>query len=217
MNNYTPPLNGNPQPKPLLNLGQVMPECIVNAEKVPDLSGKTKVIGQTSENTLIAPTKVTQAHRIVFVLAKTGASLHREQIARRAEIRISSIGCIAAKLAHERVLLSPDWGYYALSKDFLRQFQYAYGTPKTETLLKMMEEGGIDVAQFEFPLNENIPAKPSMLDAIKAYVGSQRNRISEIEQEIQRLTEERTAIQTDMASIGQMAASQIPDEVKEAA
>ena len=213
----TPFSDGNENPKPLLNIGEAMQESILKTDNIPDLSGKTKVIGQTAENTLVAPTKVTQAHRIVFVLAKSGASLHREEIARRAEVPISSIGCIAAKLTHERVLVSPDWGCYALSRDFLRQFQCAYGTPKTETLLKMMDEGGVDVARFEFPLNENIPAKPSMLDAIKAYVESQRNRMSAIEQEIQKLTEEKTAIETDMASIGQMAALQIPSEMKEAA
>lgn len=210
----TPFSDGNQNPKPLLNIGEVMQDSIPKTDNIPDLSGKTKVIGQTADDTLVAPTKVTQAHRIVFVLARSGASLHREEIARRAEIPISSTGSITAKLTHERVLVSPDWGYYALSKDFLRQFQYAYGTPKTETLLKMMDEGGVDVAQFEFPLNEIIPAKPSMLDAIKAYVESQRNRMSEIEQEIQKLTEEKTAIETDMARIGQMAALHV---VKEAA
>ena len=218
MNNYTPSSNGNPHPKPLFTLGDVLPDCITNPENVPDLSGKTKVVGQTGGNTLIGPTKVNHAHRIVFVLAKAGASLHREEIARRAEIPIASLGCAVAKLTQQRVLLCPEWGCYALSKDFLRQFQYAYGASKTETLLKLLDEGGVDIA-FEFSLNEKtaFPAQPAMLDSIKGYLESQRNRIVAIGTEIQKLTEEKTAIESEMASIGQMIAPQIPAEVKEAA
>ncbi len=177
-----------------------MPEGILSTEKVPDLSGVTKVIGHTSENTLIAPTRVTQAHKIVFVLAKAGTSLHREEIARRAEIPIASIGCGVAKLTQERVLMWAEWGCYVLSKDSLRQFQLAYGTAKTETLFKVMEEGGV-----------------AMLDAIKSYLDGQRKRIVAIEVEIQRLTGEKSIIEDEMASIGQLTATQAEDQVKEAA
>jgi len=219
MNNYTPSLSGNTQPKPLLNLGEVMLEGVLTSEKIPDLSGKTKVVGHTSENTLLAPTKLTFAHKTVFVLAKAGTSLHREEIARRAEIPIASVGWVVAKLAQQRVLVCPDWGCYALSKDFLRQFQFAYGTAKTETLFKVMEEGGVDLAPFEFSLNENSPspAKPSMLDSIKSYLDTQRKRIVAIEEEIQRLTGAKTAIEGEMASIGQLTATQPEDQAKEAA
>jgi hypothetical protein len=181
-----------------------MPEGLLNQEKLPDLSSKTKVIGHTSANTLLAPTKVTQAHKIVFVLAKAGTSLHREEIARRAEIPIASVGCVLPKLMQERVLLCPDRGYFALSKDFLRQFQFAHGSAKTETLFKVMEEGGVDLAPFEFPLNENAPApaKPSMLDTIKSYLDGLRKRIVAIDVELQRLTEEKTTVEGEMASIG---------------
>ncbi|HOX59022.1 MAG TPA: hypothetical protein P5205_18090 [Candidatus Paceibacterota bacterium] len=205
--------------KPLFNLGEVMPDGILNTEHVPDLSGKTKVVGHTSKHTLVGPTKVTQAHKVVFLLAKCGASLHREEVAHRAEIPIASIGYVLAKLTQERVLICPEWGYYALSKDFLRQFQYAFGTPKTETLFKMLEEGGVDVARFEFPLNEksSATAKPSMLGAIKTYVEGQRERIVAIGLEIQRLTEEKTAVEGELASIGQMTASKPENPVQEAA
>jgi hypothetical protein len=219
MNTYTPSSNGSAQPKPLLNLGEVMPEITFNTEKVPDLSGKTKVVGHTNVNTLIAPTKVTQAHKIVFVLAKALTSLHRAEIALRAEVPIASVGCVVAKLTQEGVLMCPEWGYYVLSKDFLRQFQLAYGAAKTETLFKVMEEGGVDVAPFEFPLNENAPApaKPAMLDAIKSYLDAQRKRVVAINVEIQELTEEKTAIEGEMASIGHLTATQPEDQAKEAA
>lgn len=205
--------------KPLLNLGEVMPEGVLSADNIPDLSGRTRYVGQTKESSLIAPTKITQAHQLVFVLAKAAKVMHRDDIANRAQIPIASAGPVLAKLKAERVLISPSWGEYALAKDFLRQFQYAYGTAKTETLFKVMEEGGIHVATFGFPLNDGAaaPSKPSMLDAIKEYLDDLRKRMAAITLEIGRLTEEKNTIATELASIGELTAPQPEDQVKEAA
>ena len=126
-----------------------MPEGILHTENIPDLSGKSAVIGQTDTATLIAPVKVMQAHKVVFILAKTAKVMHRDDIANRAEIPVGMVGVSLSNLKKARVVVSPSWGYYALAKDFLRQFQFTYGAAKTETLLKMFDEGGIDLSAFE--------------------------------------------------------------------
>lgn len=196
--------------KPLLNLGEVMPEGILPPNNVPDLSGKTAFVGQTDTTTLIAPVRVMQAHKAVFILAKTAKAMHRDDIANRTEIPLESVAIVLAKLKQSRVVLSPSWGYYSLAKDFLRQFQFTYGAAKTETLLKMFDEGGIDLSAFEISLNETAPAQPkaSMLEKIRAYVGDQKKRMSAISTEIEKLTAEKISIADELAKLGQIAASQ---------
>jgi hypothetical protein len=187
-----------------------MPEGILSTDKIPDLSEKTKYVGQTAENSLVASMKVFQIHKVVFVLAKSARTMHREEIANRTDIPLASISPVLGRLKERRILVSPEWGHVALAKDFLRQFQLAYGTAQTEKLLKMFDEGGVDVAKFEFPLNEDAtaPVKPSMLEAVKGYLDGQKKRLAAITAEIGRLTEERNTIAKDLASIGQLTASQ---------
>ena len=187
-----------------------MPEGILSADKIPDLSEKTKYVGQTAENSLVASMKVFQIHKVVFVLAKSARTMHREEIANRTEIPLASISAVLARLKERRILVSPEWGHVALAKDFLRQFQLAYGATQTEKLLKMFDEGGIDVARFEFPLNEDTPApaEASMLETVKGYLDGQRQKIASIIAQIEKLTEEKNTIATELASIGQLTASQ---------
>jgi hypothetical protein len=196
------------QTKPLINLGECMPPSLLNTNKIPDLSTKSTPIGRIGTGTtIIAPMKIMLAHKIVFILAKVAKVLHRDDIANQTETPLASIASTLAKLKQVGVVISIQWGQYTLAKDFLRHFQIAYGTPKTEKLLKMFDEGGIDITAYDVELND-VPSessKESMLNNIKAYVDAQQIEMATITAEIEKLTKEKNVIAEELAKFGQLA------------
>ena len=119
--------------------------------EIPDLKGNTQIIQSHNNTTIVQGYHLTHCHRIVFVLVCAKECLQRATIAGKCELSLTAVSINLHKLKKLNIVVTPQYGYYAIAQNYLYAFELAFGKPKAVKLHKMFDEAGVD------PI-ENIPA-----------------------------------------------------------
>lgn len=140
----------NTEQKPLQNIGQILEGTPVEPLRpvIPDLSSHY-TMSQNDKITILNPSVVTAYHKITFLFAKTKKCLDSSDVSLQTELPLSTCGTYLSVMKKCDILTSVDRGVYSLRKNFLNMFQLKFGQKKTQTLLNMFYESGIDISDFD--------------------------------------------------------------------
>jgi hypothetical protein len=169
------------------------------------LSNRATAIGQTKGTTILFHTKVTNEHRVLFEFMKAGRSLHRGEVAKRSSVPLAPASSAIHLLTKDGILNRVDTGCYALASDPLRKFRRLKGAGKSETLLKLCEEGNIDPYRFETANCNEVSEEPDeeidLIDTMKITLERKRNRLTELEKHRNELSAKSKTVEAELKNL----------------
>lgn len=196
------------QSKPLLNIGMDLNWPVVEEkENIPTLETNATAIGQTKEATIYRPMEVSNTHKVLFYLMKVGKAAHRDQIASALGLPVSTISATTQYLSKDNLILSHQRGYWHINSNPIRKFEIAKGFAKTEILLKMCEEAGIDPHQYDnqtHSVEQQQEETKDTMASLLSVITKQKERIKTIDQTISQLQSEKDAIREELRNLGKM-------------